>query len=148
MELPNAATLTHFADRLKANDIAWFKDRFQAGDLAWLTDRLPGEGYAKLGNKIEAGDLAYVRTVFRGLDIDALSGPVGTRTTSAGTAESAGGVVINDERSKSGAVWLLPVGLVLALLLGFGLSRLGEDPTPTVRTPTDTAAVVESSVAP
>ena len=160
MDTPNPDTLKHIVDRLKANDIAWFKDRFKAGDFAWLKDRLPEGGYTKLGEKIEAGDLAYVRTIFGGLDVPGFASLSGARAAVAGGAvlkEGAGatgavaskaaqGVVINDDRRKKGAVWLLPVALAAALLLGFGLSRLGKDNTDVAAT--DTAAVAQESVAP
>ncbi len=164
MDTPNLDTLKHIVDRLKANDIAWFKDRYKAGDFAWLKDRLPEGGYTKLGEKIEAGDLAYVRTIFGGLDVPGFANLSGAKAAVAGAAVAAGaalkgagptgaavsksahGVVINDDRRKKGAVWLLPVALAAALLLGFGLSRLGKDKTEVVVA--DTTAVSEASVAP
>ena len=164
MDTPNPDTLKHIVDRLKANDIAWFKDRFKAGDFAWLKDRLPEGGYTKLGEKIEAGDLAYVRTIFGGLDVPGFANLSGAKAAVAAAAVAGGavfkgagvtgavaskaaqGVVINDDQRKKGAVWLLPVALAAALLLGFGLSRLGKDNTDVAAT--DTSAVAPESVAP
>ncbi len=158
MDIPNLDTLKHIVDRLKANDIAWFKSRFNAGDFAWLKDRLPEGGYTKLGEKIEAGDLAYVRGVFGGLDIPGFStlgsakaavvgGAATLKGAGAGAAKSAHGVVINDDRKKKGAVWLLPVALIGALLLGFGLSRLGDDNDTKTDAVAETTVAVEESVA-
>ncbi len=156
MTLPTPDVLKHIGDRLKANDIAWFKDRFKAGDLAWLKDHLPEGGYTKLGERIEAGDLGYVRTLFGGLDLPgfgALFGG-GAKAAAAGAvgagaaAAKAGKVVINDDRRKKGAVWLLPLALIAALGLGFGLSRLGKDDKTEVAIAETTAPAAEESVAP
>ena len=156
MSLPTPDVLKHIGDRLKANDIAWFKDRFKAGDLAWLKDHLPDGGYTTLGQRIEAGDLGYVRTLFSGIDLPgfgALFGS-GAKVAAAGgaaasaAAAKAGRVVINDEdHRKKGAVWLLPLALIAALGLGFGLSRLGKDDKKDVAI-AETSVSAEQSVAP
>jgi uncharacterized surface protein with fasciclin (FAS1) repeats/outer membrane protein OmpA-like peptidoglycan-associated protein len=150
MDIPSIDTLKHVADRLRANDISWFKDRFKAGDFAWLKDRLPEGGYTKLGERIEAGDLGYVRTLFGGLDLPGFGGifgsagkaaaAVGTAAAGVGAAKAVAGakagaagsaaknVVINDDSNrKKGAVWLLPVALLAAIGIGFGISRLAKD---------------------
>lgn len=149
-------SLKHISDRLKANDIAWFKDRFNAGEFSWLKEHLPEGGYTKLGERIEAGDLAYVRTLFRDLALPGFgtlfgATAVGAATTvgasKAATATKAMASSENDDRKKKGAVWLLPVALLAAILLGFGLSRLGDDKN-TGKIAADTTAVVGESVAP
>ena len=152
-------SLKHLSDRLKANDIAWFKNRFNAGEFSWLKEHLPEGGYTKLGERIEAGDLAYVRTLFRGLALPGFgtlfgATAVGAATT-AGSGATAGGTKTatavasadHSDRKKKGAVWLLPVALLAAILLGFGLSRLGDDKNKDTVV-AETTAVVDESVAP
>ena len=133
MTIPSTDSLKHISDRLKANDIAWFKDRFHAGEFSWLKEHLPEGGYTTLGERIEAGDLGYVRTLLRGLALPGFGTLFGA--TAVGTAATVGAAKAstaiasseNDDRKKKGAVWLLPVALLGAILLGFGLSRLGDD---------------------
>jgi transforming growth factor-beta-induced protein len=156
MSIPSMDTLKHISDRLKANDIAWFKDRFQAGEFSWLKEHLPEGGYTTLGERIEAGDLGYVRTLFRGLSLPGfgtLFGAAGVgAAATAGVAGAAGAAKAamttgEDDRKKKGAVWLLPLALLAAILIGFGLSRLGKDKNDD-KVAADTTAVAEESVAP
>ncbi len=155
MTIPSMDTLKHISDRLKANDIAWFKDRFHAGEFSWLKEHLPEGGYTTLGERIEAGDLGHVRTLFRGLDLPGFGTLFGGGAVAAAAATGVAGVKgaaaftssDNNDRKKKGAVWILPVALLGAIALGFGLSRLGDNKNDN-KVAAETTTVVEESVAP
>ena len=158
MTTPSVDVLKHIGDRLTANDIAWFKNRFAAGELAWIRDHLPEGGYTKLGERIEAGDLAYVRRLLAGLDLPGVGGPAGgtlaaVAGATSGEAKVAAAVTSSadsatDDRRRKGGVWLLPIALLAAIGLGFWLSHLGKDNASDTATAYTTVAVVEESVAP
>ena len=159
MTPPPVDVLKHIGDRLKANDIAWFKSRFAAGEFAWLRDHLPEGGYTKLGERIEAGDLAYVRRLLAGLDLPGFGATAGSASGAAAGAATGGATKVaasvtsdadpspNDRRRKGG-IWLLPIALFAAIGLGFWLSHLGKDNPSDTATAETTVAVVEESVAP
>ena len=158
MTPPPVDVLKHIGDRLTANDIAWFKNRFDAGEFAWMRDHLPDGGYTKLGERIEAGDLAYVRRLLAGLDLPGFGGPSGgTRAAVAGAtsgganvaaAVTTGGDSTTDDRRRKVGVSLLPIALLAAIGLGFWLSHLGKDNASDSAAADTTVAVVEESVAP
>ena len=159
MTPPPVDVLKHIGDRLKANDIAWFTSRFAAGEFAWLRDHLPEGGYTKLGERIEAGDLAYVRRLLAGLDLPGFGATAGSASGAAAGAATGGATKVaasvtsdadpspNDRRRKGG-IWLLPIALFAAIGLGFWLSHLGKDNPSDTATAETTVAVVEESVAP
>ncbi len=93
MNMPPIGELRHLLDRLKSNDIAWFRDSFKSGKLAWLKDHLPGDGYEKLGERIEAGDLGHVKSVLGGIDLPGVDLFKGIGGAGAAAAAAATGAV-------------------------------------------------------
>lgn len=147
-DLPPLDALRHLLDRLRANDIAWFRERFADGDLGWLSDRIhdrfgPAEAEA-LGGHLDSGDLGWVRTKLASLDLPGVV-PAAAATTAAATdaATAAAPPVIEtaapepspgrdeDERRRRGLLLAIPALLLVAVLLGVGLSRCDGSPSGT-----------------
>jgi uncharacterized surface protein with fasciclin (FAS1) repeats len=126
---PPTETLRHLQDRLRANDVPWFLDRYRCGDLAWLRDHVPPGAYDEMGERIDAGDLDWLRLRLAGLPQFTQSGlaaaalavdgaHLGAAAAAAGSIKGVG-IAAADARvaPRKRGVWI-----VGALLLGAALS--------------------------
>ena len=133
---PRPDHLTELRARVADGDVSWLRARHRDGGLDWLHDHLTGPQRAELGNRLEGGDVVWVRRVLG----DVRERPAAGATQGPWSGPATGAAVLpeptGERRSRS--LFLTGVAVTAVALVALLLSqcRSGTDDAAPVGTAT------------